>query len=358
VAEPRPFRPDTAGSVVVYGANGATGTRLVELAVAAGLRPVLAGRRAEALRPLAERFDLPMRVGTLDPAALDDVLGGARIVVSCVAPYTTHGRPIVDAALRHGIHYVDCTGEPRFVEQLIRSDAPARDAGCALVPSAGLGLVANLVARAAAAPLPQVDRLTVDYAITRMRPSWGTANSTVHLLRGGAPVVRGGVVSYRPPGSAVRRLPSGSGALFPLTDTLTLGWQWPKADVHSYMRSRVAPVLGGALLLGSTAARVPTFQSLVERAARRFRDPAHGTPRGHFVVTVAASAAGRAPSVASASLDDVYELTSQAMLELVLTLLDSGDRHTGFRASGQVIGEPAEVAKRIGIQLVEPGEVP
>jgi saccharopine dehydrogenase (NAD+, L-lysine-forming) len=323
------------------------------LAVSAGLRPIVAGRRVEALRPLAERYGLEMRIGALEPTELDRVVDGSRVLVSCVAPYTIHGRPLVDAALRHGTHYVDCTGEPRFVEQLIRSDRAAREAGCALIPSAGLGLVANLVARAAAARVERVDRLTVDYKITGMRPSWGTANSTVHLLAGGAPAVRRGKVSYRLPGSRLRRLPDGFGALFPLTDTLTLAWQWPDAEVSSYLRSRVAPLLCAGLALGSTAARRRVVHSMVERAAGRFRDPDRGTPHGHFLVTVAASQRDGKSAVARARLDNVYELTSQAVLELVLTLL-ADDRHTGFCASGQVIGEPAEVAKRIGVDLLEP----
>jgi hypothetical protein len=194
----------------------------------------------------------------------------------------------------------------------------------------------------------RVDRLTVDYKITGMRPSWGTANSTVHLLAGGAPTVRRGKVSYRLPGSRLRRLPDGLGVLFPLTDTLTLAWQWPDAEVSSYMRSRVAPLLCAGLALGSTAARRRVVHSMVERAAGRFRD--HGTPHGHFVVTVSASQFGRTPAVARARLDNVYELTSQAVLEIVLSLL-ADDRHTGFCASGQVVGEPAEVAKRIGVDL-------
>ena len=48
-------------SWMIYGANGYTGALLAEHAVAAGERPVLAGRSADAVRTLAERLGLPWR---------------------------------------------------------------------------------------------------------------------------------------------------------------------------------------------------------------------------------------------------------------------------------------------------------
>src|SRR5262245_31434788 len=148
------------GSLVVYGANGATGRRLVELAVGQGLRPVVAGRSREALEAIAAPHGLEVRVGTLEPGELDRVCAGAAAVVACVAPDTRRGIPVVEAAIRQGAHHIDCTGEPRYVQRLISEyDAPAREAGCMVVPAAGIGFCANLTARLAAAPMDRVDRL-------------------------------------------------------------------------------------------------------------------------------------------------------------------------------------------------------
>lgn len=338
--------------VVIYGATGATGARLVEIAVAAGVRPIVAGRRREALEAIACSDGLEVRVGGLADRELDDVVAGASVVVSCVAPYTTRGKPLVDAAVRHGAHYVDCTGEPRYVQALIARDAEAVAAGVAIIPAAGIGLVANVVARAAAEGLERVETVTVDYRIRGMRPSWGTTCSTVHILAGGTPVVRGGHVSFVTPGSRVRKLARGTGALFPLTDTLTLSRQWPAADVEGFIQSRVAPALVGGLAVGGLLARVPGVPGLIDRAASRFHKPDAAPPKGHVVVTVTAEGAGRRQT-AVADVDDIYEITSQAAFELTRTLLTSGS-DPGFRSSGQVIGAPAEVAARIGIDLMAP----
>jgi hypothetical protein len=335
--------------VVVYGANGATGARLVELALAAGLRPVVAGRRREPLEAVAAPHRLEVRVASLDD--LDPVVAGAAVVVSCVAPYTTRGRPLVDAALRHRAHYVDCTGEPRYVQGLMTRDADARRAGVVLVPAAGIGLVANVVARAAVQGLLDVRRLTVDYLIEGMRPSWGTVRSTVRLLAGWAPIVRESRTSYVLPGSRIRRLAAGSGALFPLTDTLTLARQWPGANVESYMRSRVPRAMAVGLAAGGVVCRAPGVPEAVDRLAQRFADRG-GHPRGHVIVTVTAEGPG-ARQTAVADVADIYEVTSQAACELVRALL-TGGADVGFRASGEVIGKPDEVAPRIGIDLRMP----
>src|SRR5581483_6487357 len=152
--------------IVVYGANGTTGALIVRLATAAGHDVIAAGRRRDAVQAAAGVAG-EIRVGTLDPGDLDRVCAGAGAVISCVAPYTLHGRPLVEAALRNGAHYVDCTGEPRYVASLIADfDGAARRAGVAVVPAAGIGLCTNAVARAAVAQLGTPHALTVDYRVS------------------------------------------------------------------------------------------------------------------------------------------------------------------------------------------------
>ena len=51
---------------MIYGANGYTGRMMVEEAVKRGLRPVLAGRSAASLEPLAKKHGLPVRAFALD----------------------------------------------------------------------------------------------------------------------------------------------------------------------------------------------------------------------------------------------------------------------------------------------------
>ena len=198
-----------------------------------------------------------------------------------MAPYTRHGRPLVEAAVRAGAHYVDCSGEPRYVAGLLDDfDAAARTAGIAIVPAAGIGLCTNLVARVGAERLASVTRMTVDYRVRGMVPSWGTTASTLQILARGSAVARGGRLEFAPAGSRVARLSGGLGARFPLTDVVTLHHQWPEAQIDSYIRSPAAPLLAPMMFGAGWLGRRPRVAAAVDRAARRLQRPGAPAPRG------------------------------------------------------------------------------
>jgi short subunit dehydrogenase-like uncharacterized protein len=335
------------GKLLIYGATGAAGLRLAELAVADGLVPVVAGRNREALEAIAGRLGCEVRAATLEQ--LDTVMDGVAVVASCVGPYTHFGLPVLDAAVRAGASYLDLTGEPRYVARLLDEyDGPARKAGVTLVPSAGLGLCSSIAARAASAALPDnLERITIGYRPRGMVPSTGTLRSTVELVAGGAVVVEHGRARFVSPGRRVRRTEGGLGALFPLTDPLTMVTMWPTATIESYFLSRAAPALAGALL----TIRLLGHGSFTKRVLRyaEGRIESRKTPGGGFEVTVAVHSA-TSTTVATVEIDDVYELTSQAALEVSRSLLNR-DADPGVRASGAVVGDPADVANRIGVRL-------
>src|SRR5918994_455204 len=62
----------------------------------------------------------------------------ARVVLNLVGPYTLHGRPVIEACVSGGAHYVDLTGEIPFVRRTIEElDAPAAEAGGKVVQVCG-----------------------------------------------------------------------------------------------------------------------------------------------------------------------------------------------------------------------------
>jgi hypothetical protein len=336
--------------LIIYGAYGATGTRIVELAVAAGLEPVVAGRRAQALERVAAQHGLEVRVGALSPTELDIVCRGGRVIVSCVAPYSTHSAPVLEAAMRAGAHYLDCTGEPRWVDRMLREyDAAACDAGSTIVPAAGMGTCANLAARVAAERLTDVDRIDIGYRITGMRPSRGTASSTVEIMAGGSPIVHGGQVAFVSPGRHLARFHNGVGTTFPLTDPLTLSRIWPRARLESFLQGPAAPALGAALAAAGLLARTPLPRLIIDHlSSTRGRLEAEKVT-GRFRITINARA-GRESRVAVADIDDVYDATGRAAFEIAQQLL-AGDHKPGLRAAGQVIDDPHTAAQRIGVHL-------
>ena len=61
-----------------------------------------------------------------------------KVVLNLVGPYTLYGRPVIQACVAHGAHYVDLTGEIPFVAQIIEAyDDRARNAGVKVVQVCG-----------------------------------------------------------------------------------------------------------------------------------------------------------------------------------------------------------------------------
>jgi short subunit dehydrogenase-like uncharacterized protein len=131
-------------------AGGLTADYLAEHAPS-GLRWALAGRDRSRLEAVAARVhalapDRPapevIEVSLGDEAALERLVGRARLVLTTVGPYALHGEPLVAACARTGADYVDITGEPLFVDDMyLRYHEDAVRTGARLVHCAGFDSV-------------------------------------------------------------------------------------------------------------------------------------------------------------------------------------------------------------------------
>ncbi len=114
------------GDFLIYGATGYTGRLIAEHAVERGLNPVLAGRRAEAVRALADRLRLRHRVFGLESRkALVEGLNGMTAVLHAAGPFSATSAPMAEACIAAGVHYCDVTGEIDVFEDLADLDARA-----------------------------------------------------------------------------------------------------------------------------------------------------------------------------------------------------------------------------------------
>jgi short subunit dehydrogenase-like uncharacterized protein len=128
------------GRIVLFGATGFTGRLIARALVRRGLAPVLAGRRAEALRALAEELGgLETRVAEVErPDSVCALVERGDVLLSAVGPFGQLGRPALEAAIGAGVSYLDCCGEPRFVREVFeRHGTRAATAGCALLTGFG-----------------------------------------------------------------------------------------------------------------------------------------------------------------------------------------------------------------------------
>jgi len=163
-------------TITVYGASGHTGRFVVSELLRRGWTPVLAGRDPAKLG----QGDLEVRAAAVDdPAALDRALAGAAAVINCAGPFFHTAGPVVDAALRAGVPYLDVAAEIEAnVDTFARYDGPARSAGVVVVPAmAFFGGLGDLLATAALGDWVATDEITIAYALDSWRPTDGTRAS-------------------------------------------------------------------------------------------------------------------------------------------------------------------------------------
>ncbi len=97
----------------MYGATGHTGRFIVAELVARGFTPIVSGRDQARLDELAVSWPgAIVRPATVDdPASLDRALAGSAAVINAAGPFAVTGGPVVEAALRARIPYVDVAAE-------------------------------------------------------------------------------------------------------------------------------------------------------------------------------------------------------------------------------------------------------
>jgi short subunit dehydrogenase-like uncharacterized protein len=129
--------------IVVFGATGFVG-RLVAGHLAAHaprqLTIALAGRSREKLERVKHELgrDWPLVVAdSSDPASLNAMAEGAKVIATTVGPYRRDGLELVDACIANRTDYVDLTGEILFVHESLTRHERAVAAGVKIVHSTG-----------------------------------------------------------------------------------------------------------------------------------------------------------------------------------------------------------------------------
>jgi short subunit dehydrogenase-like uncharacterized protein len=224
---------------LLYGANGYTGLLIAHEAVARGLRPVLAGRNPDAVATLARGLGLEHRAFALgDAAAVERGVRSCTAVLHCAGPFARTSKPVADACLRAGVHYLDVTGEVAVFEALAARDAEARAAGVMLLPGAGFDVVpSDCLAAHLKGRLPSATRLALGFRqFSRM--SRGTATTVAENLHRGGLVRRGGVLTPVPAAWKSRRIDFGSGPTWAVTipwgDVSTAWYSTGIPDIEVY----------------------------------------------------------------------------------------------------------------------------
>ena len=182
-------------TVAVFGAYGHTGRFVVAELHRRGWTPILSGRDPAKLNALGDRYPgLDLRPACVDDAAsLDRALVGATSVINCAGPFARTSAPLIEAALRAKIPYLDVAAEIEANADTFEQYAGrAREAGIVIVPAmAFYGGLGDLLATAAMGDWKTADEICIAYALSSWKPTLGTRAATAvsKQRRGGRRIV-------------------------------------------------------------------------------------------------------------------------------------------------------------------------
>ncbi|MEV4369431.1 saccharopine dehydrogenase NADP-binding domain-containing protein [Nonomuraea sp. NPDC049637] len=329
------MKTTTGSAVAVYGAYGHTGRFVVAELLRRGLVPVLAGRDGDALKALAEAHpELAVRQASVDdPAALDRALDGVAAVINCAGPFAATAAPVIEAALRAGVPYVDVAAEIEAnVDTFELFAERAREAGAVIVPAmAFFGGLGDLLVTAAMGDWTGADQAHVAYGLDSWHPTAGTrAAGRVSRERRDGRRVRhaGGRLEYRDDRAPAEQwaFPEPTGtrdviAEFSMADIVTVPSHLDIPEVRNYMTVEAAT----DVVHPDTPAPVAADE--------------HGRSAQPFVVDVVVRS-GAAERRAVARGRDIYAVSAPLAVEAVERVLTGRTRAAGVASAGRIFDAP------------------
>lgn len=318
-------------TVTVFGAYGHTGRFVVSELRNRGWTPILSGRDPDKLNAIgAAHLGLDIRRASVDaPASLDRALGGAAAVINCAGPFARTSAPVIKAALRAHIPYLDVAAEIEVAAATFEKYGDrARDAGILIVPSmAFYGGLGDLLATAAMGDWRAADEICIAYALNSWKPTLGTRATTQvsQQRRGGRRIVFSNhrmefrtddapIVDWTFPAPIGTQTVEGE---FTTPDSVTIPRHLRTREIHTYMT--VAPLKD----LSDPDLSPPAAIDESGRSSQTF-----------LVEVVARS--GSAERRAMASGRDIYAITAPLVVEATERVVSGLAETTGVAAAGEV----------------------
>ncbi|GAQ70535.1 saccharopine dehydrogenase family protein [Streptomyces turgidiscabies] len=317
--------------VVVFGAYGHTGRFVVAELLGRGFVPVLSGRDPEQLRTLsASHPGLDARPASVDdPGSLDRAMAGASAVINCAGPFAATAAPVIEAALRAGIPYVDVAAEIEAnLDTFTHFGERARAANALVIPAmAFFGGLSDLLVTAAIGDWTSADEAHIAYGLSSWHPTAGTrvAGAVSRERRDGRRVrYSGGRLEYHDDALPTLKwaFPEPTGARevigeFSMADVVTVPSHLAIPEVRSYMAAEAARDLSAP----DTPAPVAVDED--------------GRSAQTFVVDVVVRAGG-AERRAVARGRDIYAVSAPLAVEAVERVLAGRTRAVGVVSAGAV----------------------
>jgi len=311
-------------AVTVFGAYGHTGRFVVAELYRRGWTPILAGRDAKKLNALADLHPgSETRVATVEDCdSLDRAISSASAVINCAGPFLDSAAPVLNAALRAGIHYLDVAAEQAAVLATFKEFADAaQDAGVTVVPAmAFYGGLGDLLATAAMGDWAEADEIIILVALDSWKPTRGTRvtgqrNPGRRFVFSNNRLERGA-----PPPPCMWEFPSPFGRQemegLSLSETITIAQHLKTPEIRAYLN---LPALAD---VRDPATPTPTAADDSGRSSQIF-------------LLEAVVRKGSAKRRAIARGRDIYAITAPIVVEATDRLVNGRANKTGVLAAGE-----------------------
>ena len=206
---PEEIVPIEKSKVLVYGASGYAG-RLIALECAKRSRSssawsaVVAGRTASKIGSVASEVGCESRVFELDRC--DRFLSDVGVVVHCAGPFSSTAKPMMDACIRTGTHYLDISGEIEVFQYARSQSKLAAERGSVLCPGAGFDIVpTDCIATRLKEEFPAAREINLAFTFGTL-PSVGTLHTVIEGLALGGVIRRDGFLAPVSNGYRIRRI--------------------------------------------------------------------------------------------------------------------------------------------------------
>jgi len=339
--------------VLLYGANGYSGELIARYAAGYGLYPTLAGRREAAVKPLADRLQLPYKVLNLDDTyALKESLQEVKVVLNAAGPYDFTAKPMVEACIAMGVHYLDLNGDLAVFELLKVYDEQAKQAGIMLLPGAGFDVVpTDCIALYLKKQLPDAVELKLAFVILNSGLSRGTSITTINKLGEPGASRKGGKIVAEPVGKKQRWVDFYTGKGKPGKKIFVMSLPW--GDVSTAYATTGIPDIEAYTLMPPGSRWVLKFQYLfnwllrketVRNFIKKQLDKRPAGPdddmRSNACSLVWGQAKNSTGRMATARLrcPEAYDLTAHSMLLIAKKVLE--DKYVpGYQTPAGAYGE-------------------
>jgi len=317
-------------SVAVFGASGHTGRFVVAELLRRGFRPIPIGRDASRLAACGfQGRGLENRVAHVeDPASLDRALAGAAAAINCAGPFLDTAEPLIEAALRARVHYLDVTAEQASaLATFERFAVPAREAGIIVAPAMGFyGGLSDLLATAAMGDWASAEEIRIGIALDSWRPTLGTRLTGQRNTAARLVITDGKLapLGNQQPMSWTFPDPFGVQDVteLPLTETVVISRHLRVSNLHTYLN--LAPLRD----LRDSATPPPEAVDETGRSAQIF-----------LVEVIVRNGTDTRRAIARGR--DIYAFTAPLVVEAARRILDGAAEGVGVLAPGEMFDAPS-----------------